>query len=301
MLLPIPAEDDMTETVNHFRRFVFEEFPARGGIIRLESSWQAMLALHDYPANIRQVLGQILAMAALLTASIKLDGKLILQIQGGGPLSLLVVECTSRKTFRAMVKHQEHIDSVPVTELLAGSQIVITLENEKSGERYQGIVQAEGSSIAEVFTNYLLQSDQLESVIVLTADDNCAAGMLLQKMPSGDFDDDDWHRIKLLTATLGENELRQLPHETVLRRLFHEDHVRLFEPELYTFMCSCSYDKVNNMLRILGQQEVAEILREQGSVSVDCEFCGQHYQFDRVDAGQLFAADSMKQPSRSRH
>jgi molecular chaperone Hsp33 len=291
----------MSETENHLRRFMFEHFPVRGGIIRLESSWQAMLALHDYPDSIRQVLGQILAMATLLTASIKLDGKLILQVHGSGPLSLLVVECTSRRTFRAMVKHRASIDSIPVSDLLAGAQIVITLEHEKTGERYQGIVQAEGDDIAEVFTNYLLQSDQLDSAIVLTADANCAAGIMIQKMPSGEFDQDDWQRIKLLTATLHENELRQLQHETVLHRLFHEDDVRVFEPELFTFMCSCSREKVSNMLRILGHEEVAGILREQGNIKVDCEFCGQHYQFDRVDAEQLFVADSMVQPSRIRH
>jgi molecular chaperone Hsp33 len=291
----------MSESVNHFRRFVFEGFPVRGGIIRLESSWQAMLALHDYPANIRQVLGQILAMAALLTASIKLNGRLVLQVQGATPLSLLVVECTSRKTFRAMVKYHEPVDAVSADELLAGSHIAITLEHEKTGERYQGIVQAEGGSIAEIFTNYLMQSDQLDTAIVLSADDNCAAGMMLQKMPSGEFDEDDWQRVKLLTATLSEAELRQLSHEIVLHRLFHEDDIRLFEPELYTFMCSCSRDKVSNMLRILGHEEVADILREQGSIDVNCEFCGQHYQFDQVDAEQLFAADSMAQPSRSRH
>ena len=284
------------------QRFMFEHAAIRGEHVRLDDTWRAVLERHDYPPAVRNLLGELMAAAALLSATLKFDGAIILQVQGRGPVSLLVVEATSERTLRGMAQWTGTPEPMPFPELVGEGRFVITIDPKDNGQRYQGIVSLEGQTVAEALENYLTRSEQLDSRLWLAADSEQAAGMLLQKLPGRtDEDDDMWSRATHLGATLTPDELLKLPAGDIIYRLYHEEDLRLFDREPVQFHCSCSRQRVANMLRMLGYDEVRSILQERGAIDVDCEFCNQHYHFDSVDAEQLFAAESATPASRTRH
>lgn len=270
------------------QRFVFEEAPIRGEIVQLDATWRAVLERRDYPPALRDLLGEMMAAAALLSATLKFEGAIIMQIQGNGPISLLVVECTSDRTLRALAQWSEDLQPAPLAELLGDGKLVITIDPKHDKERYQGIVNLQGDTIAEILQHYLTHSEQLETRLWLAANGQHAAGMLLQRLPH-DHDEDAWPRVVHLGATITHHELLELPAEEIIHRLYHEEDVRLFDGEPVSFRCSCSRERVAGVLRMLGHDEVQSILREQGTVGVSCEFCGKHYELDPIDAEVIFA------------
>ncbi len=282
-------------------RFVFEHAPVRGEIVHLDASFRAILERRVYPEPIRTVLGEFMAAAALLAATLKFDGRLILQIQGGGPLTLLVVECTSDHTLRAVA----HWDDAPFEQtldrLVGDGHLVITVEPRKGEERYQGIVNLEGATVAQAVERYYAQSEQVETRVWLACDDTRAAGLLLQRLPGASEDTDLWPRAVELTTTLTPSELLTLPPAEVLRRLYHEEDIRLFTPAVLSFRCSCSRERVEAVLHMLGREDISNLLVEQGSVSVDCEFCGKHYTFDAVDVEQVFVTRPVSSAPAQKH
>ncbi len=282
-------------------RFVFEHAPVRGEIVHLDASFRAILERRVYPEPIRTVLGEFMAAAALLAATLKFDGRLILQIQGGGPLTLLVVECTSDHTLRAVA----HWDDAPFEQtldrLVGDGRLVITVEPRKGEERYQGIVNLEGATVAQAVERYYAQSEQVETRVWLACDDTRAAGLLLQRLPGASEDTDLWPRAVELTTTLTPSELLTLPPAEVLRRLYHEEDIRLFTPAVLSFRCSCSRERVEAVLHMLGREDISNLLVEQGSVSVDCEFCGKHYTFDAVDVEQVFVTRPVSSAPAQKH
>ncbi|HEB58291.1 MAG TPA: Hsp33 family molecular chaperone HslO [Gammaproteobacteria bacterium] len=275
------------------RRFLFEAAPVRGVSVRLDATWRAVLMRHDYPPAIRQLLGELMAAVALLSATLKFEGRLVAQLQGHGPVTLLVVEATSQRTLRAIAHWNEEPKRYDLAAMLGDGRLVITVEPEGGGERYQGIVELAGDTVAETMSNYLMQSEQLGTHVWLAADDQQAAGLLIQKLPSDATaeDADLYNRVVHLAETITVPELLELPARDLLRRLFHEEDVRLFETEPVCFRCTCNRDRVASMLRALGSEEVHSILLEQDRVEVACEFCNQKYRFDAVDVEQLFATD----------
>lgn len=286
-------------------RFLFEDSPVRGEMTQLESSWQAICRRQDYPLVIRNMLGEFAAAAVLLSATLKFEGSLIIQAQGKGPVSLLVVECSSHRVIRATAKWQDDFDSQTLSktlkELIGEGQLVITIDQGKDLERYQGIVEIKGDSIAAVLENYLRQSEQIETRIWLTSNSVRAAGLLIQKLPDKDDDIDSWETAEQLSATVTDAEMLSLEPEKLIYRLFHAENVRLFDSETVEFGCSCSHERVVNALRTLGYDEVKAIVEEQGNVDIDCEFCGQHYHFDTVDVEQVFASSVINPTENTRH
>lgn len=283
-------------------RFIFEHAEVRGELVRLDATWRAVLASHPYPEPVRNLLGEMMAAAALLAATLKFEGALIMQMQGEGPITLLVVECTSEYHLRATAKWRDDIAPGDIASLLGQGKFVITLDPKNGSQVYQGIVAIEGQSVAEILEHYMLQSEQLETRLWLAADEAQACGMLLQRLPeSASPDADAWNRALNLAHTLRVEELLQLPSRNILHRLFHEEDLRLFESRPVSFRCTCSRERVANMLRMLGLDEVHAILEEQGSIKVHCEFCNRLYAFDTVDAEQLFASDVLTQPGNTRH
>lgn len=273
------------------QRFIFEQAPIRGEIVRLNATWQAVLERRDYPLAVRTLLGETMAAAALLAATIKFKGSFIMQVQGNGPVSLLVVECTSDNTLRAVAHWDDDVQPGPLVDMLGDGRLVITVNPSEGTERYQGIVALEGDSIAAALENYLTRSEQLDTRLWLTADDGQATGMLLQRLPGTTGEDEDaWPRAVHLGTTLTRDELLALPAAEIVHRLYHEEDIRLFEGEPLSFRCSCSRERVTMMLRVLGSEEIHGILNEQGVIKVDCEFCGQHYELDSIDAELLFTA-----------
>jgi len=284
------------------QRFLFEHAPVRGELVHLDATWQAVLDRHDYPAPLRRILGELMAAAGLLAATLKFDGAMVLQLHGSGPVKLLVVECTSEQTLRATAKWEGELGGDDLPALLGTGRFVITLVGEDRGQTYQGVVDLAGRSVAACLEHYMLSSEQLETRLWLATDDTQAAGMLLQRLPGQtEQDDDAWRRIGHLAATLKPEELLGLDARTILHRLYHEDDVRLFEARPVSFRCSCSTERVVSMLRMLGPDEVRSVVAEQGGVEVTCEFCNKRYRLDPVDAEQVFAADSMSPAGPTRH
>ena len=287
------------------QRFLFEQSHVRGELVHLDAAWRAVLERHDYPPALRAVLGELMAAATLLAAMLKLKGAMIFQIQGKGPVSLLVVECDGELNVRATAKWDGELDGLSFTQMVGDGRFVITLDQQDSSQAYQSIVALDGANVAEVLQNYMQRSEQLETRLWLAADDETAAGLLLQKMPLHgghaveshdgdeveDGDDDTWQRVTMLSDTLKPEELLGLPAEVLIHRLFNEDDVTLFEANPVAFRCSCSRNKVAKMLKMFGWDEVQSVLAEKGVVEVNCEFCNHHYAFDKVDAEQFFAAD----------
>lgn len=285
-------------------RFVFEYAPVRGGIVQLDEVWRTVQSHADYPAPLRKVLGELLAAAALLTSNIKLDGSLVLQLHGDGPVRLIVVEATSSHTMRATAKWDGEVPAGTLADMLGNGRFVVTLDQSKAGKQnYQGIVPLEGETTAQVLAHYMQSSEQLDTRIYLAASENRVAGMLLQRMPDQQgMDSDAWNRATLLADTIKPEELLGLSANDLLMRLFHEETLRRFEQEPLAFACSCSREKVGDMLLSLGKAEVDSILAERGGlVEIDCEFCGRQYHFDAVEAAQLFTASRGVEPATTRH
>ncbi|MCL6263907.1 Hsp33 family molecular chaperone HslO [Craterilacuibacter sp. RT1T] len=283
------------------QRFIFDDAPVRGALVRLDDAWQAVLSRRHYPAPVRDLVGQMMAASALLAANLKFDGTLIMQIQGKGALKLAVVESNADRTLRATAKWDEVKDGALLAELVGvGAQFVITLDP-KEGQPWQGIVALEGDSLAQMLENYMQRSEQLDTKLVLAADAGSAAGMLLQRLPEGHGDAEGWNHVQTLASTLKGEELLELPATEILHRLYHDDEVRLFDAETLAFACNCSQERVGDMLKMLGGEEVANVILEQGSIEIHCEFCNQQYVFDEDDVNALFHTDVVHAVREARH
>jgi len=271
-------------------RFVFEDTDIRGELVNLDESFREILAIHQYAPGVSKLMGELLAASVLLSTTLKFEGKLILQIRSEGQLPLLMVECSSKRVIRAIARGAEHATSDNFDLLLTNGQLAITIDPDR-GERYQGIVPLAGS-IAESLDAYFAQSEQLQTRLWLAADGERTAGLLLQQLPLQLVPDlsereEQWNHACTLANTVKDKELLQLNAEQILHRLYHEDSLRIFAPEQVTFGCSCSRARTYDALSTLDSAELREILDEQGSISMDCEFCNQQFVFTEADIEPL--------------
>jgi len=282
-------------------RFLFEQLPVRGHLVRLGASWRAAIEHHDYPRPVVDALGEAMAASALMAGALKFEGRLSLQLESRGPLKLLLAQCTHRHAIRGVARHQEGLAADSGSPALFGNgQLAVTIEQSASGDRYQGVVPLAGRPLAQCLEQYFERSEQLPSRLVLAATPERAAGLLLQRIAVGDEGpraeaDDAWRRIGLLAATLKPDELLSLPCRDLLGRLFPEDDIRLFEGTPVFFQCSCSRERVAGILQTLGGDEVSALLAERGDVEVRCEFCNRAWRFDAVDVAGLFAPEAPQQ------
>jgi molecular chaperone Hsp33 len=312
--------------MDQLHKFLFEGLPVRGMLVRLDASWRELLSRrssrddggHAFPAPVRALLGEMAAAGCLMQANLKFNGALILQVFGDGPVKLAVAEAHPDLSFRATAKV---VGPVPATAQLEAmlnvhgkGRCAITLDpkDRLPGQQpYQGVVPLHGDQreplqkLSEVLEHYMLQSEQLDTKLVLAANDEMAAGLLIQRLPlAGDANlggsgavardedqigrNEDYNRIALLAGTLTAEELLTLEPDVVLRRLFWQEKLTRFEPKAPRFACSCSRHRVAGMLRGLGRDEIDSIVAERGDVEIGCDFCGLQYRFDPVDVGELF-------------
>jgi molecular chaperone Hsp33 len=283
-----------------FQRFLFEDLGIRGELVRLDASWQAVRERRAYPPTVEAQLGQALAAALLLSATIKFQGSLILQAQSSGPLQTLVAQATHRRTIRGLAHWRGDVAGHTLDEIYGDGRLVLTIQNEGAAEPYQGIVALEGANLAEAIQTYFSRSEQLATRLWLAADGQRAAGLFIQELPSQQRDPEDWERIAFLAETVTDSELLHLPSEQLLYRLFNEETVRLFEPESVAFRCGCSRERIEGVLLAMGRAEMESIVHEQGSVDVDCDFCNRHYRFDSIDVGALFTQQIKVPPTTTR-
>ncbi|MBM3338336.1 MAG: Hsp33 family molecular chaperone HslO [Betaproteobacteria bacterium] len=299
---------------------MFENSLVRGELIEISDALQQVQARRSYPPAVSAMLGEMMAAAALLSANLKFDGTIIMQIHGDGPVQLLVAECDAALRLRATAKLRENSE---ISEQAGLQQLVnahgegrfaITLDpaDKKPGQQaYQGIIALEGESVATVIENYMMGSEQLDTRLWLAADDKVTRGLLLQKLPddggkTAPFADADvWNRTVTLASTLNQQELLGTDIMTLLQRLYWEETVRIFDPRHPVFHCGCSREKVGNMLKMLGREEIDSALADLGKLDINCDFCGQDYLFDPVDCMQLFAlesiADAVQLPTGQQH
>jgi molecular chaperone Hsp33 len=302
-------------------RFMFEQYPIRGHLVHLDAAWRALTLHREYPAAIRDTLGEAVAASLLLAATVKFEGVLSLQLQGDGPVHLMLAQCTSGLGVRGLARYREGVytgttadastrDEEPgtgaagndrIVDLIGAGNLTVTLETDDGARRYQGIVPIEGQRLAESLQVYFENSEQLPTRLWLHADAFGASGMLLQKLPVANAPpgaeavdaaavEDAWRRVQLIGETLTPEELQTLADVQILHRLFNEDDVRLFEPAPVYFRCRCSRERVSRMLQGLGHAETRAVLAERGEVEVRCDFCNRAYVFDAVDVAQLFNA-----------
>ena len=299
---------------------MFENSLVRGELIEISDAWQQVQSRRTYPAVVSAILGEMMAAASLLSANLKFDGTIIMQIHGDGPVQLLVAECDAALRLRATAKLREDAEiseQAGLQELVNANgegRFAITLDptDKKPGQQaYQGIVALEGESVATVIENYMMRSEQLDTRLWLAADDKVARGLLLQKLPDDGgkitplADADVWNRTVTLASTLNQQELLGTDIMTLLQRLYWEETVRVFDPRHPTFHCGCSREKVGNMLKMLGREEIDSALADLGKLDINCDFCGQDYLFDPVDCMQLFSlesiADAVQLPTGQQH
>jgi molecular chaperone Hsp33 len=293
-------------------RFLFERYPIRGHIVHLDAAWRALIEHRQYPDAIRETLGEAVVASLLLAATIKFEGVLSLQLQGDGPVHLLLAQCTSGLGVRGLARHRDADfgSSLKIRDLIGTGNLTVTLETDDGAQRYQGIVPIEGERLADSLQTYFQNSEQLPTRLWLHADAKGASGMLLQKLPGSaavaDAADaaaieDAWRRVQLIADTLTPEELRTLEDAEILHRLFSEDDLRLFEPSPVYFRCRCSRERVAGMLQGLGEAETRSVIAERGKVEVHCDFCNRGYVFDAVDFEQLFKAPVVADSGSSVH
>ena len=286
---------------DQIQRFLFDEHAIRGQHISLDSSWKQIVSQSKAKGIAQTLLGHALAAAALLVETLKIDGSVSLQIRGTGAIHLLVVEATSQRTVRGIIRQsREPDDRQSLAEIFESDKLVITIKNNDS-KPYQGIVALTGNNLATALQAYFDQSEQLPTQLWFACDHQSSCGLLLQKLPEETQDVDAWNRITLLASTTEQQEFLTLSAENLLQRLFHEENLRLFAADSVSFSCSCSPERIRDMLISLGKSEIDDMIAEQGEVSITCEFCNRDYQFDRIELGALIQDSESLPLSSTRH
>ncbi len=284
---------DLTPDTDVSRRFIFDDADIRGETVHLDTAFQDILAIHQYPPGVSQLMGEFLAAAVLLSTTLKFDGKLTLQARSEGQIPLIMVECSNTSQLRAIVRGAEQATSTHFPQLLSNGQLAITIDP-SNGKRYQSIVPLMADSLAHSLDAYFAQSEQLATRFWLAGDEQRSGGMLLQQLPSQvEVDaarrEEQWQHACALAATVNANELLELRADTLLHHLYHENPVRIFEPSRIKFHCTCSRERTLEALATIDTTELQDILRQQGNITMDCEFCNQQYRYEKEDLATLLA------------
>ncbi len=277
---------------DYIQRFLFEELDIRGRLVCLSGAWRKMVDARGYPAPVAALLGETAALGVLLGANQKSTGRITLQVRGSGPISLLVLECTSDLKIRGMAHHAAESAAAAhtVRELLGDGRFALTLDSDASEQLYQSIVPLEGETLSQTFAGYLARSEQVEAFLLLRADGQAACGLLLEKLPGADArDPDGWNRMTRFAATLGLPETLDAQPYELLTRLFPEELLRVYTLLPVEYHCPYDEEKVRDMLRSLGRAEVEAILAEKGEVRIRNEMCNHEYRFDAQAVANMFA------------
>ena len=294
------SESKQLQAGDQVRRFIVENQPVRGHWVRLDAAWRELIAHADYPQPVRELLGQAVAASVLFAATLKFNGTLTLQLQGDGAVGLLVAQCTHDYRLRAVARFDAdrvaEIDPQDAFRQLVGTtgKVAVTVEADERSSRYQGIVPLQGGSLADSLEAYFASSEQLPTRLILAADDERGAGFLVQKVPGAARSDESdieetWQDAQKGIEKLSSADLLNRPVEELLERGFAEHDMRLFRGAPVQFECRCNQARVSGLLRALGAEEVKDILQEQGSVTVTCEFCHRPYKFGPADIEALFS------------
>ncbi|WP_238132888.1 Hsp33 family molecular chaperone HslO [Vibrio cincinnatiensis] len=286
---------------NQLHRYLFEDLSVRGELVQLDDVFQQIITSQEYPQPIQTLLGELLVATTLLTATLKFEGSITLQLQGDGPVSLAVINGDNQQKVRGVARWQGEIaDNANLHQLMGKGHLVITIEPKK-GERYQGVVGLEGDNLAQVLESYFLRSEQLKTRLWIRTGEHAgkphAAGMLLQVMPDGTGTEHDFEHLEQLTNTVKDEELFSLEANELLYRLYNQEKVQLFTPQAVEFKCGCSRERSAAAIVTIDREQINTILAEEGVVALHCDYCGTTYSFDRTQIAELFENPSSDQPT----
>lgn len=276
-------------------RYLFDKHHVRGELVQINQSFNSMLTNHNYPDPVKRILGELLAVTSLMTAMLKFEGEISVQIQGDGPLSYAVVNGNNHQQLRATAKYSDDVTDGDIQHLIGNGLMVITIAP-KNGERYQGVAALDKPTLMACVEQYFISSEQLQTRIWLATDiqngDHKAAGILLQVLPVEEKAKDDFQHLEALTQTIKDDELLNLPPEQVLIRLYHEDNPQMFTPQEITYECGCSREKTANTIRQLTLEDARALIEERGNIEIICQFCLTPYLFDRIDVEAVFSSSN---------
>jgi molecular chaperone Hsp33 len=279
------------------QRFIFDKAPIRGELIHLQESYRTIIHQHAYPAPLRQLLGEALCAAGLLSAIIKFSGRLSVQFRGKGKLKMLLAQCDNQFHMRGLAKWEGELSQEALMDSLSEGVLAIMLDSETKGGRYQGVVAWRGHSLAESLEGYFRDSEQLATKIWLSVDEKSAAGFLLQVVPAKDkvgsgieseIIAPNWEWAIRQASRLESGDIRHLDYESLLRKLYPEEEIRIFPSESVAFQCACSRKRGEEAIAILGQKEAEAELKTNHTIVVTCDFCNKEYVFDRADVAKIF-------------
>jgi molecular chaperone Hsp33 len=299
----------MNPRTDSLYRFVVEGCNVRGQLVYLDESWRELAGRHDYPPVVRRLLGEAVSAAALLSATIKFDGALSIQANGDGGLRLLIAEATANGTVRGLARWKGKLEGALLPELLGNGRLAITIDPGGGRERYQGIVELKGEGLSQSLRGYFSHSEQLPTRLWLAVGERRVAGLLLQRVPderqdlswphAADTSRDAWLQTVNHADAMDPSELLELGVADLLARINGDRPVRLYRGEDWRFLCNCSREKVAEVLRALGRDDLDSLIAEHERVSVNCEFCNAEFNFDVIDVVQLFVEDQHDlQPTR---
>ena len=291
----------MPIAIDTLSRFTVEHADVRGELVHLDETWREAASRYDYPMAVQKLLGEAMAAIALLSATIKFEGKLSLQLRGDGPLKLLIAEATGPTTLRALARWEGDTQDMAFADIVGNAYLIIDIDPGDGRERYQGIVAIEADSLAGVLEGYFENSEQLPTRFWLTSNAESSAGLLLQRLPGADVENSLWSRLAPYTDRLTDEAIIGMAADDLLPKLFYDRDVRLFDAEPIDYRCGCTRERVEQMLRALGEVELKAILAEEGQIKVNCEFCGNEYCFDAVDVGMLSAERATSGTPQTRH
>ncbi|MBK4716090.1 MULTISPECIES: Hsp33 family molecular chaperone HslO [Tenebrionibacter/Tenebrionicola group] len=276
---------------DQLHRYLFENHAVRGELVTVSETWQHILENHDYPQPVKNVLGELLVATSLLTATLKFDGDITVQLQGDGPLTLAVINGNNNQQMRGVARMQGAIPQDADLKTLVGNGYLVITITPQDGERYQGVVGLEGDTLAECLEDYFMRSEQLPTRLFIRTGDTdgkaAAGGLLLQVLPAQNAQTDDFNHLATLTETITAEELLTLPANEVLWRLYHEEHVTLYDPQDVEFKCTCSRQRCADALKTLPEDEINGIIAEDGEIDMHCDYCGSHYVFTAMDIAAL--------------
>ncbi|VEJ53006.1 Hsp33 family molecular chaperone HslO [Pragia fontium] len=286
-------------------RYLFEKHDVRGELVTLNETYDHILENHDYPVAVQRLLGEMLVATSLLTATLKFDGDITVQLQGDGPVKLAVINGNNQQQMRGVARLQAEVDdNATLKQMLGNGYLVITIMP-KEGERYQGVVGLEGETVSECIEAYFRQSEQLPTRLFIKTGAHqgkaAAAGILLQVLPAHKGNDSEYEHLAMLTETIKAEELFSLNVEDILYRLYHEEDVTLFEGQKVSFHCTCSRERCAQALITISPEEIDALLTEEGHIDMHCDYCGSHYIFEKMDIESLRLNGGTNMESNNHH
>ncbi len=289
---------------NSLHRYLFNDISVRGELVQLDTPYQKILSSNDYPEAVQALLGELLVATSLLTATLKFEGSITVQLQGDGPVRLAVINGDHNQQVRGVARFDGDVKAGTIHDLMGKGHLVITI-NPTKGERYQGVVGLEGDTLAECLEAYFANSEQLRTRLILRTGDHegklNAAGMLLQALPDENSTEDDFSHLMQLTETVKNEELFGLEAQDVLYRLYHQEEVQLFDPQPVSFSCTCSRERSASAIRSIDRAEVEKIVAEEGQIALHCDYCGSSYAFDSIDVATMFDNSTNQAEDNQRH